>query len=265
MNLFITAALGSQDFLGAAKRLERQALSTSLFSRTVIVTESDLHGICPELFNWYSNQELNNLPGFGYYAWKSAIAAAATSGYWGNYSSITFLDAGCEIVPGSRNRAIFSDLIEQSKLKGAVVFSTGCPEWQYTKPYVWSHFKEISGAYTSDQIMSGIWILSGELGAKISETWNSYASLSPEMTNDAFEYAPLGFVAPRHDQSIFSLVVKSFGIGPQIAKPPFPRSSSLSKLFSLRFPIWAARNRGALSTITLPYKVIANLLPRKFW
>lgn len=265
MNLFVTAALGSQNFIEAAKRLEQQALATNLFSRTVIVTESDLHEICPHLFEWYSKEELQNTPGFGYYVWKSAIAVAATSGYWGNYSSVTFLDAGCEIVPGRRNRDIFASLIEQSRIDGAIVFNTGCPEWQYTKPYVFSHFRGISVSDSSDQIMSGIWILSGERGARISESWNSHVCLSPEVTNESFQHAPLEFVAPRHDQSVFSLVVKSFGVLPQKTQPPFPRSSFLSRLAALRFPIWATRNRGAISTINFPLQVIAFFLPRKFW
>lgn len=265
MNLFVTAGLGSQNFIAAAKRLEQQALATKLFARVVIVTESDLHEICPHLFEWYSEDELQSTPGYGFYVWKSAIAVAATSGYWGDYSSVTFLDAGCEIVPGRRSRAILAGLIEQSEFDGAVVFNTGCPEWQYTKPYVFSHFDGISVSDSSDQIMSGIWILSGERGSRISKSWNSHVSLSPEMNNEFLQHVPQGFIAARHDQSVFSLVVKTFGISPQKTQPPFPRSSFLSRLAALRFPIWATRNRGKISTMSFPLKVIAFLLPRKFW
>lgn len=264
MNLFITAALGSQTILGAANRLEKQAQATKLFAKTVVVTESDLLDICPHLFNWYTPDELHSTPGFGYFIWKSAIAKAATEGYWGNYSSVLFLDAGCEIVPGSRSSSILSRLISKSKDSGVVVFSTGCPEWQYTKPYVWSHFNHLSPLNSSDQMMGGIWILSGERGAQIAEKWNSYVALSPEMTNDSVDQLPQGFVAPRHDQSIFSLVLKTFGVVPESEFPPFPRNTFLSKLLALRFPIWAARNRSSLSTITLPLRLISYLLPRKF-
>lgn len=263
MNLFITAAFGSQHLVDAARRLASQALETGLYSHVVIVTEDDLASISPHILEWYSLPELSELPGFGYFIWKSAIAEAATSGHWGNFDSVTFLDAGCEIVPGNRSRKSLSMLIDQSKRDGAVVFSTGCPEWQYTKPVVLEKFAGLPIDLKSDQVMGGVWILSGKVGRGIAKSWNDLVKIAPEMTNDLLISAPPGFIAPRHDQSILSMVIKKFGISPQPHMPPFPRDTFLSRMVALRFPIWAARNRSAASTITPSLRLIARSLPRK--
>ena len=260
MNLFITAAFGSNEILKAAERLESQAKATNIFTRTLIVTESDLKDICPHLFKWYSHEELNASTGFGFFAWKSAVADAAMSGYWGDFSSVTYLDAGCEIVPGPRSRRMLKDLISLAQEKGVVAFNSGCPEWQYTKSFVWKYFENISKFDESDQLMGGVWILSGKIGKKAAVTWNSLVAQSPEMTNNYCKDSPLGFIAPRHDQSIFSLVVKSLNIKPLKVKPPFPRKSLISRVYALRFPIWAARNRTSATTITAPLRIFSYLL-----
>ena len=260
MNLFLTAALGSEDLLQAALRLEKQAQGTKLFQRTVIVTESNLMTICPNLTVWYPNLATNSTTGYGFFVWKSAIAEAAMNGYWGEFETVTYLDAGCEIVPGYRSKFILLRLLRKAIAEGVVAFSTGCAEWKYTKPFVWSYFKNLSSSDASDQFMGGVWILAGEKGTRVANTWNSAVSVSPEMTNDVVSICPTGFVSPRHDQSVFSLTLKSMNISPLKTQPPFPKKSPISRIAALRFPIWAARNRGKKSSINAALTILAHLM-----
>ena len=261
MNLFITAALGSYEIKQASMRLVAQAKSLNLFDHFVIVDESDLEFLCPHLGYWYMQDELNDIPGYGFYAWKSSIASAAISGYWGDFETIFFLDAGCELLPGKRSKSIVGKLIEKSKQQGVVAFSSQCPEWKYSKPEIWKYFPNANPDDDSDQLMSGIWVISGKLGLDFASMWNRIVSIGPEVTNDVTASPPPGFVAPRHDQSVFSLAAKSFGIHPETERPPYPRKNIVSRLVALRFPIWTARNRSGVSTITSLLYILALLLP----
>lgn len=261
MNLFITAALGSHEIKQASKRLVGQAKRLNVFDHFVIVDETDLELVCPYLGAWYTQDQLIDTPGYGFYGWKSSIATSAISGHWGEFETIFFLDAGCELLPGNRSKSIIRELIEKSKQQGVVAFSSQCAEWKYTKPEIWQHFPNANPDDESDQLMSGIWIISGKLGSEFASMWNRIVSIGPDVTNDATTSPPPGFVAPRHDQSVFSLAAKSFGIFPESYRPPFPRKKFVSKLLALRFPIWAARNRTGVSTITPLLHILALLLP----
>jgi hypothetical protein len=267
VNLFITASFGSLEIKEAAKRLIGQAKNLNVFDQFVTVQESDLHSICPYLDEWYTSKQLMTTPGYGYYAWKSSIAHAAITGHWGDFETIFFLDAGCELLPGNRSKSLIKDLIEKSRKQGLVVFSSQCVEWQYSKPEIWRFFPNSNPKDESDQFMGGIWIISGKLGLEFASLWSGIVSVGPEITNEITDNPPPGFIAPRHDQSIFSLAAKSLGIFPETDRPPFPGNNFVSKLAALRFPIWAARNRSGVSRITPLLRILALLTPprRRKW
>jgi len=260
MNLFLTAAIGSKELMAAAIRLKSQMEAHSLFDNYVIVQESDLPLICPWLLEWYSEPELRNLPGYGFYAWKSAIADAAMSGFWGEVENVMYLDAGCEILPGARSKRILRNLLVTAADEGVVAFNTFCPEWKYSKRELLGHFPNLREPILSDQIQGGTWLLGGAKGREFAKKWNTMTAIGPKLTNDAFGPQRAGFIANRNDQSVMSLTYKSMQLEVGSRFTPNPEPAILSQLKALRFPIWAVRNRSSTVSIRPIVRLIARML-----
>jgi hypothetical protein len=260
MNLFITAAIGSKELMAAAIRLKSQMEAHSLFDNYVIVQESDLPLICPWLLEWYSEAELRDLPGYGFYAWKSAIAEAAMSGFWGDVETSMYLDAGCEVLPGMRSKRILRNLLATAVDEGVVAFNTFCPEWQYSKKELMAYFPNLPEHVISNQIQGGTWVLSGGKGRDFAKKWNSATSMGPELTNNTLGPQRAGFIANRNDQSVMSLTFKSMQFEVSSRFTPNPGPKMFSQLKALRFPIWATRNRSSKVSIRPTIRLIARIL-----
>lgn len=261
MKLFITAGIGSGNLYLAAERLTEQVKRLGIFDTFVIVTERDLANFSPWLFEWYSAQELKTIPGYGFYAWKAAIARAATHGYWGDAEVVCYLDAGCEVLPGRRSKRLFIRWITKAQKFGAVGFSSFAPEWKYTKSEIIKLFPNSEKSLTADQFQSGTWLLGGTYGQDIAIEWDEVCSSSRIFTDDSIGTEIPGFVAHRHDQSVFSMVLKKYRIKPESIPTPYPNSNFLANLKALRSPLWAARNRSGKSTIPRYVHMFAKLLP----
>lgn len=260
MKIFITAAVGRPQLLKPASRLIRQVEQLQVFDKSVVVTQDDLQNICPHLFRWYTEEQLLHSHGYGFYVWKSAIAKAAFNGYWGEPSHILYLDAGCEVIPSNRAQRVIGELLTQSERQGVACFSAGGIEWQYSKPELFDYFPEGDALRNTPQVQGGTWAMSGELGLNVAAQWDDLASSSPFMTDGSSENLPQGFIAPRHDQSLFSLVVKNRGISPVGYQMPYPRDNLISQLRGLSYPIWASRNLSEASIIKKPIKLLTQFL-----
>lgn len=260
MKLFITAGIGSDDLYLAAERLTGQVAQLNIFDKYVIVNERDLPEIAPWLFDWYSIEELKTLRGYGFYAWKAAIAKAATEGYWGIAEVVCYLDAGCEVLPGRRSKRLMLGWVNKAKRIGVVGFSSFAPEWKFTKSELLKLFPSSENDLASHQFQSGTWLLSGPFGKTIAAEWNQISSTSESMTNDKYEEEVPGFIAHRHDQSIFSMVLKKHSFEPENLLTPYPKNKFFANLTAIRSPIWAARNRSGNTLIPMYVRVLARLL-----
>jgi hypothetical protein len=261
LKLFITAGIGQKHILDAAERLKAQVAELNIFDSLIIVTEKDLLAISPWIFDWYSERQLKETPGYGHYAWKSAIASAAANGYWGKVDVVMYLDAGCEVLPGSRSRRIIKKWIRKAQEFGVVGFSTFTPEWQYTKSELIEILSPPEEHLWSDQFQSGTWLLGGDVGRLIAKEWNQICKSSPNITDEISSDSASGFVAHRHDQSVFSILLKKYGVTPERIPTPYPNDRFRSFVTGMRSPIWASRNRTGITRIPLYVRILVRLLP----
>ena len=260
--VFVTVAIGDVKYLKAAKRLESQIGKLNLFDKVLILTEQELSQMAPHLNEWYSRDELINSPGYGYFAWKSAVFPYISAIFpEEKFITVMYLDAGCEVLPGRRSSRIFSKMLQFAETSGVVAFKIETPEALYTKKRVFHFFPSLEPTDMSGQFQGGSWILSGDKGNSIAKRWNQIVSLGPELTNDSIEDELPNFVSPRHDQSIFSLVLKENNISPWKRVPPYPRDNFFSYLKGIRFPFWWARNPSDVSTIPIMVQIFLKLLP----
>jgi len=260
-SLFITAAIGSSDFHSAGQRIVSQASQFALFDQQICVTESDLVEICPQIFETFSEDELSIEYKYGFYSWKSSIAAAAMQGFWGNFDLVFYLDAGCELVPSFWNKRKLKQLMDSAEKTGIVAFAINTTERKYTKKLLLENMQASETSISSNQFQSGSWFLCGDIGRDFAFQWDQKVWESRKFIDESI--SPFGedeqFIAHRHDQSVFSLLCKKFSIKPQLRNPPGPTDNFLRILINTKFPFWWARNRTGKTIIP---KGISNVLSR---
>lgn len=259
--LFVTSAIGSQEIEEAANRLIKTAESLRVFERCIMVTESSLIELAPELIRLVPAEDWNIDKKFGYYIWKPIIARAATSGTWGDYDGVFYLDAGCQILPTYWNRRAVIKFFSKASRLGVVVFSTGGEENRFTKSRVFDLFPNIDMDCKTPQIAGGSWVLSGTIGRDIAAQWAWLATSNYDNINEKIESGKEspGLIAPRHDQSIFSLLCKSKNIVPEEVMPPGGGSSYKTQIRSLFFPFSWSRNRTGTDSTSFVIRAIGSI------
>jgi hypothetical protein len=243
--LFVTAALGSANYTHAARRLVEQVDLLKVFDRCVIVDLELIQELWPAYSKRVPQKDWCAERNFGHYIWKPVIAQLATTGMFGNFEGVCYLDAGCEVLPSYFSRRSFIELIEKAESEGLVAFSTGAPEFQYTKGKVFDYFKSTDRFDRSPQLAAGSWFSFGPRGKNIINQWVSAAEFDYALINDEIEENNefIEFQAPRHDQSLFSLTCKSNKIYPHSRRPPGSLNTIKSFAANFFFAFRWARNR----------------------
>ena len=169
----------------------------------------------------------------------------ATSGLFGEFEGVCYLDAGCEVLPSYFSRRSFMGIIEKAEKEGLIAFSTGALEFHYTKGKVFDHFESVDRLDSSPQLAAGSWFSFGAQGKKIINQWASSAETSYELISNEFvrESEHIDFQAPRHDQSIFSLTCKVNKVNPYPHRPPGSANTLKSFIANFLFAFRWARNR----------------------
>jgi len=256
--LFLTSALGEKSWLDAANRLVSQADKTGLFARHAIASEDDVLSICPEYLNYLNEDFPSKANNFGFYLWKSTIAHAALSDYWGNFDGVAYLDAGSELFVTGHTNKVLKSYISNAERKGVTAFQINTPESNFTKREVFDEFPVINFPDMTGQFQAGGWFLHGNAGRDIARTWNQKAWAKKINIDDQFnrEVQVSTFVAPRFDQSLFSLTCKTFGVSSFQPIPVSRVESAADHLRAFLSPIWWLRNRSGKTLIPHLFRVL---------
>ena len=251
--LFFTAGLGSDDFESSALRLVNQARSFELFDTVKAFTTEEVKLLCPRLTEWYSEEELPELKGFGWYTWKSKLADLVVREHLlGEFDGYLYLDAGCEFfLSGFSKRRLQSMMLNASQ-NNTTLFTIPTPEIWHTKNAVLQIFEGSEAFVRTDQFQSGSWLITNsDVGKELVKRWEEIASISPIMTDESpsLDGENIDFRVHRYDQAIFSMVCKDLGLRP--TKYVIPGSNQSLKYFvrAYFYPFWWARNRTGQSII----------------
>ena len=233
--IFITFGGPTLNYHGAVARICEQAKSFALFDSIIGYTDADLKNDT-EFWRLHGSFIENNGRGYGYWLWKSYL----------NYKTINeikegdivvYADAGCELRLQHIHRMQEYICLAREEEHGIVSFClNGFSEKHWTKRDVFHHLECDEFLEDNYQIVATAFIyMKCSNTEKIMKLWyetccsNDYALLtdSPSiLQNDGT------FIENRHDQSIFSLLLKKYG------------AEKLGyELESIRpAPIWAAHN-----------------------
>lgn len=236
------------NYPGALQRVSNQVTSwrndqdQNIFKTIQICNEHTLIRQFPQFVQTHLNFLQTNPRGFGYWLWKSFLIK--------NYLSVIpqdqvlfYMDIGCQINVKAYTR--FCEYYQMAQDHGLLCFQVGMPEYQWCKAdtahYIINNDPNIMN---SSQMVGGVHMIKNtktnfemvcewyEIGHK--ENYR-YINDSPSQIPNHVE-----FREHRHDQSIFSLLVKKYNKYVALEDETWKPNWHVDGLTS---PIWATRNR----------------------
>lgn len=241
-------------------RFIREGRKSKLFDNVIVLRAKDLQNL-PSL-DWA--RELNLLTsgtrGYGYWSWKPAIIQWAIKTQ--KYDVILYADVGCSISSGEGAKKRLGEWVTACMSQGVLSFELPNLEIEFTKQSVLREYRRrgLKVEETEGQLMGGIsvWDAKSQSAIKVCEDWlelcsrDNGALLFDEDTSE--ENSRL--IAHRHDQSLFSLAVKSRKISPLPDCTYFP--DRWASLEASSVPILQTRHKGILSKLAVEKSLIAK-------
>jgi hypothetical protein len=211
------------------------ALFSSFFDEVTMFTKEDIAETFVEKFH-----EIFQFPrGGGYMIWKPYFIKKALDALKDG-DVLIYCDAGCMINHWGKER--FDAYIEKliSSETGIITFEMELKEYQYTKSEVFEYFNATEEIINSKQIISGIILMRKcPHTTMIIDKWHQTVHDNPWLFTDKLDARPQhpDFIAHRHDQSIFSVILKTHGaevLPDETYFDDFMREGQF-------FPFWATR------------------------
>ena len=229
---------------GALQRCEKQAKEFGIFSDVYSVDENDLMKNFSSFWESHKDFMLGNRRGFGYWIWKSYLISELLENIPED-SIIFYMDSGCQLNPKGMNR--FKEYCDYTMEYGGLVFNLNLPELQWTKSDTYHRvFGELSDDVTEMQHVGGInFFKNTPKTLKFVKEWQQICcednyhyiddSPSTKQNHDMFK-------EHRHDQSVFSLLIKKYGNFCVVDDETY--WSPNWNIDGKDYPIWAVRNSG---------------------
>jgi hypothetical protein len=241
---FLTFGGPSQNYHAAVHRLCEQAKSLNIFDYVYGYTEQDLKTDV-EFWSKHGNFIENNSKGYGYWLWKPYLIKKIL-GQMQNDDVLLYLDSGCELNTHGKDKMI--RCINEVKNKLIMGTSTGTGDDLYTKMDLIKYFNYQNDYELLRKPQMQACIVLMIKCDKIVQLYNEFYDIGTNynLINDVnIEKKLLSFIDHRHDQSIFSLLVKKYMLINYDLDPTwivnFYDENMKRDLYDA--PIWCARNR----------------------
>lgn len=202
---------GSQNYHDAVFRIEKELMDTKVFNEIKIFTDNDLK---KDNIFWKKNGNFieNNKRGYGYWIWKPYLILK-TLEEMNDEDILIYLDSGCEIAKDNNNKNKIKLQIMKCEKYDILYTTTGHDTKSYTKTDLLHHLN-----MNNDEIKNSIQIQATIIFIKktqeminfikdwynISCIYNLIDDSPSKLQNDS------SFIEHRHDQAIFSLLIKKY-------------------------------------------------------
>lgn len=251
MNLYFLSFGNSLNFGQALSRCETQAKNfkhengENVFKEVFCVDEFDLKNNFSEFLD-KNSEFINNKKGYGYWIWKPYIILKLMESLNEN-DVILYMDCGCQINYSAVDRLKF--YYEKVLQHDGVCFETDFDELMFTKMDTYLKvFPEKNGGTDTPHIMATSMLLkTTEKNKNFLKEWYEIASEENYRYIDdspSIEENSKKFLDHRHDQSIFSLLVKKYNYFYKLFDETY-WSPDTWEMESKKYPIWATRNRSS--------------------
>jgi hypothetical protein len=247
MNIHFLSFGTTWNYNGALQRVGKQvsewktSQDTSVFKTVSICTEQTLVKQFPDFIQTHLNFFQTHPRGFGYWLWKSFLIQQCLNAIPKDHV-LFYMDAGCQLNLQASKR--FCEYYSLAMDAGLLCFQVGMPEYEWCKgdtaDLIVQNDQEIM---SQSQIVGGIHMIKNtEFNQQLVAEWQRIACL------DGYRYLTdspsivvnhSNFKEHRHDQAIFSLLVKKHNqyhaLSDETWKPNW-------HVDGLDYPIWATRN-----------------------
>lgn len=153
---------------------------------------------------------------------------------------LVYCDTDCHFNKlGTERFNQYLDLLNQSDT-GILAFQLDQKEYEYTKREVFNHFESSPAVIESDQLMAAIILLKKcDYAVQLIDLWNSTVKEHPDLFNDDTDndIQHPDFVHHKHDQSVWSILLKTHGAEIIPDETYFDESEKQA----ISFPLWASR------------------------
>ncbi|WP_158799616.1 hypothetical protein [Pedobacter sp. L105] len=225
---------GDSRFREQREFFRESALASSFFDEVKVFTHENLDSHFQEKFH-----EILQFPrGGGYMIWKPYIVKHMLETIEDN-DILIYCDAGCMINSlGKKRFDQYIDIVNESET-GTLAFQLSQKEYEYTKREVFEYFRSSEEIINSGQLITTAFLFKKCAHAKllIGKWFNTVLDDAWLFTDRKTPPQLNGFIDHRHDQSIFSIVLKTYGaeiLPDETYFQDFVREGN-------SFPFWAVR------------------------
>lgn len=229
---------GSNNYDGTLKRISEEAKNSNFFDTINIYGENNL----TEDLKKYCDE---NSRGYGFWSWKPyVIHEQLKKSEYGDI--LVYCDAGCTLNSNGKPRYDQYIYAISQEDYDMMVFETSIPEKEYQKSDTIRFFNAQSLMNTGQIIATCIIIKKTDNSIKIIEEWKNICFEHKNLIDDSPQTNPEEnpyFKDNRHDQSIFSLVIKKNQKILKVFDETFRVINFENNIFEPQFPFWGSRLR----------------------
>ncbi len=226
------------------RRFKAQASAMGVFQNIWCLTEKDLE---VDFRNRFRSVLTRKTRGYGFFVWKPQVILQTLSRVSGN-DVLLYLDSGSHLV--TTGLARFNDYLAEVEEapSGILAFQLTLPESSWTKGDLLDFLsvRHDSRIVDTPQIQAGaIFLRNSESSREFVLDWLRVFEDRLDLVDDTPSLSPNlpGFVAHRHDQSVFSLLAKIRGVSFLPAKEQFPEHDPRDWETLAKFPIHHRRDK----------------------
>jgi hypothetical protein len=235
--VFITFGGPKEKFNNALIRICKEANNFSIFDE--ICSFNDTH-LKEDFMFWYKNGHFieKNQRGYGYWIWKPYLIQKKLCEL-NEGDILVYADCGCEININGKQRFLeyISMLDSDPNEYGIISFQMEHLEKKWTKKAIFDWFKVDESIKNSGQCVGGIQIIKkNKHSSNVVNEWVN--NIRHELINDNTDNEDFCFIENRHDQSIYSIIVKKYG---SIKLPDETYFEDWNN--GINYPILAKRNK----------------------
>ena len=243
---------GSTEMRDAGNRLHGQIVALNIFDDVSLYDTAKLSYVSNRFESDFS--KIKTLGPYPKYFWavKPWLVLHQMFEAKQKFDVILYIDAGCEVTNNFASRLFLRKLLKKAYIGGGLAEETPYLESQFTKASLLNFFENSSLIESKGQIQATWFMLRN--CSRSREFLNRWIELSDPSLNfwqdpsisETFEQTSI-FQAHRHDQSIFSVLYKEFGLPTR--KIFWEYQGKFGKLRGISIPIHGLRNRSGISTL----------------
>jgi len=209
--VFVTFGGPTPNYHNAVDRICNEAKSTNWFTEIIGYKDSDLKQDT-DFWNKHGKFIESNNRGYGYWIWKSYLIKKSLEKL-NDGDILVYADAGCQINKQGEQRFYeYINILDTDPTQyGLISFQMNhLPEEHYTKQIIFNELQCNEEIQQSGQCIGGIHVIKKTShSVDIINKWVS--NMKYHLINDITINEIPTFIDNRHDQSIYSCIVKKYG------------------------------------------------------